>query len=493
MTRLGAACLLLTLCACGKERPDPRLAEVTTPLHATVRLIDAPVERTCTGSTWEQVKCMLSPADRQGCVYVEVGAAADKPEVSKTTGFTRCMTMRGSTDRAVLSDAPGRKAKLTFDTEGTRIVVELADAVHALYLRGGHLVIQRKLGDVVAGTASGLLRPDGTADWSRVPPFLAVLDEAQLLALTEEELDALVARTPAGKDALKTSLLNLLDSAGSADTAWSRAVSKLDAADRTRLRDALLIQVSTGSVGALDWFDSHPEEQKADFIEALAESMETELFDVGTGFPRLLRLAPARAETIACAQLERLWHQSSGSEYDSYDSMSPEAAPLAVIVARRSKCPWVLPMLVRNHCAWELQCDPDPDDEKPTPLCTAAQIEAALKRTLQPELELSRPEEVDRENDWGPLLIGAAKVQGPLPPELLRADERRLYAQTFTRSDQADDPCGQLTIEPTDWACKLPTEIHTATTESCTLVLDDAKKTMTLSSPEPEWAPEEKD
>jgi hypothetical protein len=34
-----------------------------------------------------------------------------------------------------------------------------------------------------------------------------------------------------------------------------------------------------------------------------------------------------------------------------------------------------------------------------------------------------------------------------------------------------------------DWACKLPLSITTANYESCTIVLDDAKKTMTLTAP----------
>lgn len=300
MIRLGfwvAACFVLTLCACGKERPDPRLAELTTPVHVTVRVIDAPIEKHCEGTAYEQFKCMVSRADRQGCVYVEVGAAADTPELRKTPDAARCMTMRGeSSDRVVLFDGPGRKAKLTIDASKTRIVVELADSVHALYLRDSHLVIQRNLGGTATGglspignlimvpggvgntglgglgaTGTGVVAPDGTVDWSRVPAFLSVLDEAQLISLTEEELDTLIAETPSGRDALKTSLLAMTDSASLADKAWARAVSKLDPADQKQLRNALLTQISVGSSGALEWFDAHPEEQKADFIDALAD------------------------------------------------------------------------------------------------------------------------------------------------------------------------------------------------------------------------------
>ena len=75
---LGAACVFFTLCACGKERPDPRLAELTTPVHVTVGHRRAG-GRTCAGSLTEQATCLFSRAERHGCVYVEGGSRRRHP------------------------------------------------------------------------------------------------------------------------------------------------------------------------------------------------------------------------------------------------------------------------------------------------------------------------------------------------------------------------------------------------------------------------------
>ena len=101
--------LLCGLAACGKERPDPRLAEVTSPLHVTVRTVDAPISQTCTGTTFEQLKCVTTRAERVGCVYVELGPAADAPDKSKQPGRRRCglMQLPGlNDDRALLRNTP---------------------------------------------------------------------------------------------------------------------------------------------------------------------------------------------------------------------------------------------------------------------------------------------------------------------------------------------------------------------------------------------------
>ena len=468
--------LLLTLFACGKERPDPRIAELTAPFHITVRVIDAPLEKDCQGPALDQLKCMLTRAEREGCTYVEVGAAAETPELSKSPDARRCHLM-DTTLRTVLTNQPGKKATITLEPSGRRAVIELADSAHAIYLREGQVVVHRKLWDIAS---AGPLAP---VDWSRVPPFLSVMDEKLLLQVPEAELDALLAESPTGKADLKTALISLANSADLSGDGWVRAVSKLDEADRKELRAELVSAVSGGASGALEWFEAHPAEQKADFIDALAEAAENETFDLSDVLPRLAKLAPERAESIACEHLERRWHEYGGEGYE-YDSYPPNAAALAVLVTRKSKCEWVLPLLLRRPCGDELRCDADLSDGKPTPLCTAAQTEKALQRTTNPDQKLS-DEDLDLvDSDWGPLLVAAAKAQGPLPAEFLRAEERRLYKPTFTfKGSEEDDACHQMSLEPADWACRIPTAISTARYEGCTLVLDDAKKTMTLSAP----------
>jgi hypothetical protein len=481
VNRGGVAALLLTLCACGKERPDPRIGELTSPIHITVRVIDAPMEKDCQGTTWEKLKCTFSRADRQGCTYVEVGVAADHPELSKSVDVRRCHMMDGSA-RTVLTNEPGKKATITLDAAKRRAVIELSDAAHVIYLRDGEVVAQRKLWETGMPGPGGIGFPAGVVDWSRVPPFLSVIDNQLLLKVPEEELDFLIAESPTGKADLKMALITLASTADLAGEGWARAVSKLDETGKQELREALVTAVSNGAFGALEWFEAHPEEKKADFLEALVEAAEQETFDLGDVLPKLLVLVPARAETIACEHLERRWHEYSGGyEYDYYP---PSSSALAVLITRKAKCPWVLPLLLRTPCGTELRCDPDVDDLKPTPLCDDEQIDAALRRTLGTDLELSIEELDLQDSDWGPLLVAAARLQGPLPPDFVRSDERRLYKQLYTfKGAEEDDACRQLSTGPVEWACRLPMSITTANYENCTIVLDDQKKTMTLSAP----------
>ena len=90
------------------------------------------------------------------------------------------------------------------------------------------------------------------------------------------------------------------------------------------------------------------------------------------------------------------------------------------------------------------------------------------------------------EYDWGRLLIAAAQLQGPLPASFTRANERRQYALAYAfKGPQVDDTCRHLDEEPAEWACRLPTSISGSSTEWCRLVIDDTKKTLTLT-PVPE-------
>ena len=492
MNRVALA--LLTLCACSKERPDPRIGELTSPVHITVRVIDAPLEKDCQGTMYEQLKCTFTRADRIGCTYVEIGDAAEKPELSKTPDSRRCNTISG-TMRTVLTQVIAKKATITLDASGRRAVIELPDAAHVIYLRKGELVVHRKLWDFGPSPSSSLslalgglgpigpLATPGVIDWKRVPPFLSVMDNGLLLKVPEDELDALLAESPDGKAHLKSALISLASSADLEGEGWARAVSKLDDADRKEIRDELVSAVTNGSGGALDWFETHPEEQKADYINALAEAAESETFELSDVLPQLLKLDPKRAETIACEHLQQRWHEYGNAPYE-YDYYPPNSAALAVLVKQKTQCPWVVPLLMRTPCGDELRCDPDLDDDVPTPLCTDAQAAKAIRRALDPNFELSDEEASELDSDWGKLLVASARQQGPLPSELLRADERRLYKQLYTfKGHEEDDACRNVSPGVVDWACKLPLSINTANYESCTIVLDDAKKTMTLTAP----------
>ncbi|MDP1823290.1 MAG: hypothetical protein Q8L48_08615 [Archangium sp.] len=479
MNRAGAAALVLALVACGRERPDPRLAEVTAPLHVTVRVIDAPVARACVGTTLEQVSCLMSRAERQGCVYVEVGEAADVPVRSKAPEPLRCMILELPGERAVLVNQPGRKATLFVEPGGERVVVDLGDSLHALYLRQGRLRLTRQVWEGPATRPGTLFHPDGALNWSHIPPFLSVMSSLDLIGLSDGDLEALLAQTPGGKATLKQALVAMTDEANTLGVSWSLVLSKLEPADRAEVRDALVREVSSGNDGALKWFLQRPEEQKPDFVEALDHALASSSIDASVGLLALLPLAPSRAEQLACELIERSWHENTGTE--SYGFVPPEPVALAVIASRRSKCPWVLPLLERNPCDWELQCDPDVDDEKETPLCTPAQRAAAVERTLHPKPG-SLDEDEDEPPSWGPVLLAAVEVQGPLPAAIAAAHDRRLYALSYRfKGPEEDDPCRTAPEEPADWACRLPLAVTTSSWESCRLVVDDAKKTLTVT------------
>ncbi len=464
--------MLLVLCACARDRADPRLAEITTPLHATIRVIDAPRERTCAGTFVEQLTCLTTRAARQGCVYIEVGAAADAPEFRRQADPIRCVFMDGLDNRATLAHQPARKATLFVDPTGERLVVDLVDSVHAVYLRKGQLVTYRHLWDGPTTRPGGLMRPDGTLNWALIPPYLAVLDALRLEALSEAELDDLLATTSEGKNALKQSLRDVMESSDVVGDHVARALLKLDEVDRVQLKEHLFKRLASGDFGMLAWFLAHPEQQTPEFLSALERGVTTVSGEDIAGMLALGRLAPERAERIACESLEQTWLRNRS---DGYVSFSPDEAALGMIVSRKSKCPWVMPLLEQNTCSQELRCDPFADDHLQTPLCTAAQSASALRRTFDPEAE-------PVESDWGALLIAAAQLQGPLPASFKFASDRRQYALSYTfLGSEADDPCRHLSLEPAAWGCNLPAPISAATIESCRLVIDDTKKTLTLT------------
>lgn len=479
MNRTGAAALVFTLCACGKERPDPRLAEVMSPLHVTVRVIDAPVARECTGTTFEQVSCLVSRAERQGCVYVEVGQAADAPLRARAPDARRCRLMELVGERAVLANQPGRKATLFVEPGDERVVVDLGESLHAIYLRDGKLRLAKRLWEGAATRPSTLLQPDGALNWSHIPPFLSVMGSIDLLTLSETELDTLVAKTPGGRAALKHAVLAMTNEADTLGVAWSLALSKLDPADRAEVREVLVLDVANGNEGALNWFLNRPDEQKPDFVDALDHALAFDSLDASVGLLALLPLAPKRAQRLACEVIERSWHDNTGTE--SYGFIPPDPVALAVIASQRAKCPWVLPLLEQHPCDWELQCDPDIDDQVETPLCTPAQSAVAVERTLHPKPVTLDEDEADLPS-WGPLLLAAVLVQGPLPPAFKAAHDRRRYALTWGfKGPEEDDPCRGTMEEPPDWACRLPLTVTTSSWEGCRLVLDDAKMTMTVT------------
>lgn len=486
MTHRGWA-LLLALAACGRERTDARLAEVLTPLHVTVRVIDTPVPKNCTGTLKEQVSCLLTRAERQGCVYVELGPGAETPLRSKPSELDRCDYIM-PTYRRALTGQPMHKATVYVEPGGERIVVDLVHSLHAVYSYKGQLT---EVIPLFAGgtTPPGFIRPDGSVDWSQVPPLLSVVSASKLNDLTADDFDALLAKTPRGQDVLTDVLAVGSSNAGDG---WELAFSKLDESHRESARDAMLTAVEQGSDTALKWFMKNKAQRRPDLEQAILSSITNDGYLVGQVLPQLFALDPALAEQAACEQLEVAWHESLQSLNDSEGRPKPDPVLLAVLIERHAKCPWVLPLLLRDPCSWELTCDPDIEDQTETPLCTSEQAQKPLQRALHPDDEEEEEDasevnpEVDAADDaisdYGALLMICAKQQGPLPALFTFAQQRRLYPATYTFEGEAEnDPCRQLTVHVGTLACQLPPAITTTRTEGCRVVIDDVKKRITLS------------
>ena len=121
-------------------------------------------------------------------------------------------------------------------------------------------------------------------------------------------------------------------------------------------------------------------------------------------------------------------------------------------------------MLLRTPCSSELRCDPDIEDKKPTPLCSDAQTEKALQRTLRLDDDLDEDQNRSRPRVTGSIVGCRRQGAGPRSSPIPRGGAPPLR-QTFTNAEDRRS-CKQLMIEPADWACRQPGEIATAFTEA---------------------------
>lgn len=506
MTRLratAATLAALTLAACDKPRADPRLAEVSAPVHLTVRVIDRPREVDCSGELGpDWVKCKLSRSDREGCVYLEAGEAADKPELlppADARNATRCWALEGRSGVHVLTRAPHRRAKIHLEPPSPgaheqRVVIDLGEAGHLLFLREGRVFALQTLWSSEAGRRF----PAGAEpDWAKVPSMLGVL-EVVFFVVSDEELDRLLAETPDGVKVLEAAVHRGLATVFAVED-LDRVLARLPAAARRDVRDALLEHVrANDNASAWDWFAAHPEEQHRDFVDAVTEAATLDVMEP-TLMTTLERLAPERLGEVACHALEMAWLDGN----EGYADFSQTKVALALIARHKLPCPWVRPLLTLAQCNEALRCDAHPDDGRVAPLCDEAAQARALEQALAPpELDVETPPDdasvapadggaplsVEEqlmldEQAWGPLLLAAARQQGPLPADFALREARFTYAVRYTVPDAQEDldPCRSAPEEPSAWACRLPATITRSRRDDCALVIDDAKKTVTLT------------
>ena len=97
--------LLLLLTACAQERTHPRIADVTAPLHVSVRVVDVEVEKQCSTipAFTDKVSCWFSKSARDGCTYVSIGESADLPiAFTGAATIAHCDFQRMRTNTAIL-------------------------------------------------------------------------------------------------------------------------------------------------------------------------------------------------------------------------------------------------------------------------------------------------------------------------------------------------------------------------------------------------------
>jgi len=498
---------LLLFVGCAQERAHPRLAEITTPLHVTVRVVDAksstPTD-VCEASVsvLDKAKnCWFAPKPHVGCVYVAVGTTADTPTAYQgAPQATQCEDQRARPGTIIVSREPRSKATLSVDPGGGRVVVDVGDEAWVLFVRGNELLTEESLWAVSDPPTTRPKNPDGTIDWSKVPTVLGSVDRLNF-RLTQQELKALIAADPDGQqrlaDALSRGTRLIID-----EESFDAAFALLDEPHQQQVSDALLSSLRDGDVLTLEWFRHHPEREK-ELGEALLYALAENGASDPTSLTELMRLDPPGLEEAACNALERSWFEQEFNGY-GYMSVDAELGPLAVLAKKKSKCPWLLPWLERSACSPALRCAVNRDvpekevvGEGPNPfaeltadaqkgLCTDAEQRAALERVFKVVDDENLDEEADAmmdpPEDWGALLLIAAKNVGPVPAEVIARNARRQYKLVFrpTNNEDLDDGCSYLEHPVDDWACRLPLAITRSTQGLCRLEIDDAKKTLTV-------------
>lgn len=496
MTRPLLLCLAVTSLACSKkDRPHPRVAELTTPVHVTVRTIDFPDKTACVGGgPLERLKCWVTPV-RVGATYVEVGPAADLPMVTTGDLDSDLDGLIGRSDTRTLLNRPVKKVKLLPDPASPeRVVIDCGETGMVLFLVGSSLSEMRLVWDELA---SAPRLPNGELDWARVPrPPPPPLD---LVTTSEAELEAL-AKTGEGLAQIEAAVNTWVSVDGDLDDANFIAAYRLLPADvQGDLELQFIESVAAGSTAALNWFERHPERQTPAYTDALFRSLEYNSWEAPELLRAIVRLKPPHLVDKACARVEEAYFGKE-TEWDGYLSETALGA-LALLVHEKAKCPWVLPLLEQVTCNNALSCLPidadvtaQDEDGKPRAgkgLCTASERAASFQRLFTPPKPSEEPlEDLDLSPDepaleWGPILLMAAEVQGPLPADFLKRAGRRSYLPVFNAPSNEEelDTCRDLyDVTPAQWACELPANITVSTRFGCRMEVDDVKKTLKLTS-----------
>lgn len=513
MKQLALAVLLLVGCA-REKKEDPLLAEVKSPLHVTVRAVEANAPRQCfqRPTLIQKLKCPLEPAHRVGCTYVEIGHVADSPLESDTPRWQRCAelaSLLGGVTRVMLSPSGARRAQIWVEPGEKRIALMVEQTPIVLLLKDGSIYATIRPDPV-----PGILDARGEVDWSRAGGLIEALPQLEF-DVTNEAIDAALANDPDGLAKLAR-VMHEDDGASVLAPAWLHAWSLLDPVQRRALEPPLRDAALGGNEAALAWFVVHPEMRDADWTNGIAKRVRAG-DDMAGPLTLLAKDHPEFAGQLACERLAISWESERQYVDQGFDDLSSIAVPAAIIARLKVKCPWATAVLQQHECESALHC---PDDG---PLCDeAAQAVVVQSLTLAPDGarlplvpkvkvdpfdfpvdeygETIEPEEEEEEQDdsveeseeerlrssgWGPALLAAARVQAPLPADLVMRSQRRAYAQTVVRPDAGADFCTEASTVLADWVCEIPSAAKESVSNGCRVNLDDTRRSATFTS-EPE-------
>ena len=535
--------LLVTAVAAGcgerKGRRGPAnfiAAEVTTPLHVSVRVYEEDVKPECTETGFARYRCFFQ-SELVGCTVLELGdEPAEASPLTEDELQLACNVPRAGGSRLLLSSAPepARGMQLFVDPEGTRIAWRAgADKAAALfYVLDGELIASP---DNATATPPPAPMPAWTPDWARIPP-LAARAEGLLRDARPSQLPTLFSlmRERRGEAGLGKALVL---SIGNADSdPWRDAFSALRPEGRA-VWNAAIVKALEEDPGSeiLDRLMENPDLRPPRFADLLAKVVEAELAagwldseNVPQLVDALLALGDARAGPLACGWLEQavsatLVSEGDGMPYD-YELESSSSA-LVAVARQKTPCPWVKLALDRDPCNLDYRCtkagfvetsdeameaedtaaseaaergDPEPPVLPQNPLCSPAQA-TRLTDTVKPPWYLPGEEEDDEEElvSYVPvstLLLAAGHAQTALPADFVRKNERRLYRvddrsrgdagvedEDFSLCDFSD----QVYAEPAEIACRVPVTLNRLTLSGCRIDIDDARRVITVTPPTP--------
>lgn len=473
--RRGVALVVLVLTGCPRlERPHPRLAEATSPMHVTVRTLDLP-DADCDTSVMSRVGCWVRPK-RTGVTYVEVGASADEP--LKTKGRREdleVLELRSNTH--VMLRAPQKRATIEFDPEWTsdggpnRVAVSAGEDGVVLFVKDNVLTHAESGWDE---TSHAPRLPDGGLNWAALPRPPRELPSVDLDTMTADEIAAF-AKEPDGLEALVEGLR--LDISLDLELAHPENVERVwalaDETQRAHLREEVLSAARQGLGRYLAFVAHHRELQDAELEAAMFEGLETPMLGLGTTLPSMaLTHLPKLAGEVACRVIEAAT-LGADLEGGSLEDTSPQA--LALVARLKVSCPWVRPLLERARCRPELSCAPE-ESTAIFGLCSELQRKDAVETALSAQLAGNYEESA---HVWAPALLEAARTQGPLPAEFGRRWERRTYHRKVSM-DESGEPCVD-DERLARWLCELPLDVTRSTLGECRLEVDDQKATVTVT------------